>query len=112
MSKEQIFLCVPLESRDAGNRVAAVLDSDTGGHRTFQPNYAETTEGPATHCWAGIMVLPELAALIRTKDPSLYHTHLGALAQQRNRPEVSLEDCTSVAESILIDGEITQVPVE
>lgn len=112
MSNEQIFLCVPIAARDAANRIAAVLDSDTGGHLTFKPNYADTSEGPATHCWAGIMLAPALAALIRTKDATEYRTHVNTLAVERGRTPVSFEDCEAVASSLLIDTEITQVRVD
>ena len=112
MSKEHLYMCVPVSSMAAANAIAAVVDTDVGGDRTFLPNRAATAEGPPTHCWAGVVLPSELAALIRTRDANAYHEHINALAASRGRSAVTLDACVEVASTLLLEDEITQVLVE
>lgn len=115
MNNVLIRLCLPIEHKDAGNRLAYIIDPGPRGDLTFTNVLCSTTgEAPATHVLCNTWMREDYADLLRTRDPAQYMTALTALAEERGRDLPLLADCQAFAEQVLIDDEITvqRIPVE
>lgn len=108
-------ICLPLAHKDAGNRLAAIIDPGPRGGETFASvECSADGQEPATHVMCSTWMVPEYADLLLTRDPAQYMTALTALAEERDRPLPLLADCQAFAEQVLIDDEITvqRIPVD
>jgi len=115
MTNVLIRLCLPIEHKDAGNRLAAIIDPGTRGGETFGGVLCSATgEAPATHVMCSTWMVPEYADVLRSRDPAQYMTALTALAEERDRDLPLLADCEDFCDNVLIDDEITvqRIPVD
>lgn len=88
-------ITVPVACVPAANRLAAVLDPDTGGGHTFGVFFTEDRDeaGAPTHSFTVTGIDADYLALIQTDNAEAIHAALSTLAQSRTREAPSLEDC-------------------
>lgn len=107
-----IRLCLPLTHKDAGNRLAYIIDTGPRGNETFGVECSATGEAPATHVMCSTWMVPEYADALCSRDPAQYMSALTALAEERDRPLPELADCEDFCDNVLIDDEITEIVIE
>lgn len=115
MNNVLIKLCLPLEHKGAGNRLAHIIDPGPRGGETFtNVECSATGQAPATHVLCNTWMREDYAALLRSRDPAQYMTALTALAEERDRDLPLLADCGAFAQHVMIDDEVTvqRIPVE
>ena len=108
MAWQHVKISIPASVIAQANRLAYIIDPDTGGDKTFRLNASADGSLPQTHCLVGTAITDENLALIRAKTPSQWAQALSALASQRGRAAPRMQDCTDLAAVIKVGDEVTE----
>lgn len=103
----RITMSILLEYGGAANRLAYIMDPDTGGADTFHYKASETGLAPATAYYVDTYMSAEYQALLETKNPALIMEQLSILATERDRPQPEQDDVDVFCEYILLGEEVT-----
>lgn len=97
-----VTLTIPIALRAAANRCAAILDFDTGGHKTFDYAVEMSVDGsgPATHLMISAPLKPQYIAMLN--DPVLAMAALTALAEQYGRTGPAQEDVEAFCGGVIV----------
>jgi len=110
MSYTMIKLAVPADQLDAMNRLAAIIDPDIGGGY-LSLNASATGQEPATHSIGSAPVTPQTRAWIEGKDSGDWFALLTQMSAERGRDAPIEQDCIDVCATVMIDDEVTVIPV-
>lgn len=80
----RIIIC-PAANQATANEVAAVLDPEARGDRSFVVGVSPTGSLPITHYVCSVLLMPETAALLDNLDAAPTHLALMAKATERQR---------------------------
>ena len=107
---ERVTLTVPDSLQAAANRLAAIFDPDTGGHRTFSLcPVSPTGELPATHWRASGLIMSHYAPILTNYDTAL--PALQALATQRDREQPDPADVAAWCDGVIVGETPDLLPV-
>lgn len=112
---KRITLTVPVEYADMANRLAGILDFDTGGDKTFGLcGLSENGQQPVTHYQADAFLSDEHIEMLH--NPESAKLVFQALAQQRDRTPPDVDDialwCKQVTLGPTEDLQIVRGPAD
>ena len=96
-------LIIPADILDASNRLAEIMDPDTGGAATWG-DIAFSADGaePVTHYGTQTMMAPEYIYVLQSGDPDLVYAALLDLATEYGRDMPTTEDCEVFTASVIV----------
>lgn len=101
MGWEHVLLVIPVEIKDAANRLASIFDPDAGGSLTFGGcKLSPSGENPPTHYMSGTVIKTEY--LDSLTDPQQAMTILTVLAETYGREPPLQEDVDDWCSNVTI----------
>ena len=97
---ERIPVCFPESLIDQANALAAIIDPDTGGYLTFNPEHNQ-----GGYCYASIPFKTEFEPLVRRRDPDEWQYAIALLASEKGMEPLSSEVIETLRASMLIGDE-------
>lgn len=111
MGWEHVILVIPVEIKDAANRLAAIFDPDTGGSSTFGGcKLSPSGENPPTHYMAGTVIKSEY--LNSLTDPQQAMVILTSLAETYGREPPQQEDVDEWCANVIVGQPEDLVKIE
>ena len=97
---ERIPVAFPEHLIDQANQLAAIIDPDTGGYLTFNPE-----QNRGGYCYASIPFKAEFEPLVMRRDPDEWQYAVAQLASEKGMEPLSSEVIETLRTSMLIGDE-------
>lgn len=97
---ERIPVCFPESMIDQANQLAAIIDPDTGGYLTFNPE-----QNRGGYCYASIPFKVEFEPLVRRRNQEEWQFAIAQLASEKGMEPLDPEVIETLRASMLIGDE-------